>query len=570
MHSNFFESLDKESTSNSIWNKYESAMEGPVIFSGELRKHSKNGESDLSKRYFILQKDYLLYKKDESAKSISSAMLIKYARLVLPGHDDTDQTPTDMLKANYPIKICFKNKFSLLYATNEEEYKIWITALTSVLTRTDFHNRFTVSKIIGSGAFANVYEATEKSSGKIFAVKGFNKSFLEQETKGKQSLWNEIEVMKGLNQKNLLQLYEVHETKNSIYLVFDIIEGGELAKLMETKKAGLSESEVISIMYGLLKGLDYMAERTLAHRDLKPANIMLKKFKGITSDDVVIVDFGLAALISEANLIYKRCGTPGYIAPEVIGAKNVEQYYRIPEKSDIYSVGVIMYVLCTGSSPFEKPDYNVDTILKKNLESKVEYPSQIFSKFSPDLVKLLKGLLVTDPKNRLTAKDALNMKIFGGNREESDIEKDIDEFSDTGIDQSISLGTFKSFLGGKKQMVPEGVTMSNNSIAVNSKGFLENKEGSSPTKKLPHTNLYKKSLMKGVGSVHSNSRASSIDRSVENSPAHSYYSASQGSSNESAPSPNSAKNSNTKASGFNNMSPEKKRQSYFAPAGNKF
>jgi serine/threonine protein kinase len=401
-----------------------------------------------------------------------------------------------------------------------------------------------VAKIIGSGAFANVYESTEKSSGKKFAVKGFNKTFLEQESKGKQSLWNEINVMKGLNQKNLLRLYEVHETKNSIYLVFDIIEGGELAKYVEGKKGGLGESEVIKLMYGLLRGLDYLADRTLAHRDLKPSNIMLRKTKDITSDDVIIVDFGLAASTKDTNLIYKRCGTPGYISPEVIAAKNVEQYYVIPEKCDVYSIGVIMYVLCAGSSPFEKPDYNVDMILKKNLESKIDYPSSTFGKFSPDLLKLLKGLLAVDPKHRLTAKTALDMKIFGGNREESDTENDIDEFPNEGSMRSVSIGTF-SYLNHKKGGM-ETVGVSNNSIAVNSKGFLENRD-CSPVKK-PHVNLYKKSLMKGVGSVHS--RTSSKDRSTDNSPAHSIFSGDSSGSLNSSPS--------------KGMQSDKKKQSYFA------
>lgn len=539
MHANFFESLDTGAGSSNIWNKYDPSMEGPVIFAGTLKKHSKGGDSELTKRFFILQQDYLLYKKDESSESISSAMKITYARIVLPGADETDQTPSDMIKSNFAFKICYKNKYSLLYATSETDYRNWLEAFTRVLIRTDFHIRYSVAKIIGSGAFANVYEATEKASDTRFAVKGFNKSFLEQENKGKQALWNEISVMKLLNQKNLLKLYEVHETKNSIYLVFDIIEGGELAKFMESKKNGISEPEVIQIVYGLLKGIDHMSDKTFAHRDLKPNNIMLRKSKEISSDDVIIVDFGLAASTKDTNLIYKRCGTPGYIAPEVIAAKNVEQSYSIPEKCDLYSIGVIMYVLCSGSSPFEKPDYNVDMILKKNLESKVDYPSSIFGKFSPDLLKLLKGLLAIDPKNRLSAKAALDMKIFGGNREASDIENDTDEFND-GHSGSFSIKTF-SYLNCNKNDRGDEKGMSNNSIGVNSRGFLENRD-SSPVKK-PHVNLYKKSLMKGVKSVHSNSRASSKDRSAENSPAHSIYSDDS----------NSPKSSNLQ-----------KKQSYFA------
>jgi serine/threonine protein kinase len=497
-------------------------------------------------------------------EAISSAMLIKFARLILPGHDENDLTPSDIIKASYPIKICYKNKYSLLYASNEEEFKKWVQGLTRVMTRTDFHCRYSVARIIGSGAFANVYEATEKASGKRFAVKGFNKGFLEQDTKGKQALWNELQVMRTLDQRNLLRLYEVHETKNSIYLVLDIIEGGELTKFMDKRTSGLPEGDVVRIMQGLLKGLEYMAERILTHRDIKPSNIMLRKTHDITCDDVVIVDFGLAASTKEKNLIYKRCGTPGYIAPEVIAARNVDVTYEIPEKCDVFSIGVIMYVLCAGSSPFEKPEYNVDVILKKNLEAKVDFPPTIFGKFSPQLVKLLRALLQADPKNRPTAKDALNSTLFTKNHEETDIDQDIDEFPVQETDAksvNMSVGTIKSFVIRKGPLL-ETVAMSNNSIAVNSKGFLENKEVIiAGSKKLPHTNLYKQSLMKGVSS--SQSRANSKDRSAENSPAHSMISNSGASSFDSSSSLNSSKSTSTKQSPF--MQSEKRKVSYFAP-----
>lgn len=106
-------------------------------------------------------------------------MRITYARLVLPGVDEVDNTPAEMIKDKFPLKVCSRKRYSLLYALDEEQYRQWIAAFTKAVIRTDFHIRFSVSKIIGSGAFANVYEATEKTSNKIFAVKGFNKHFLE-------------------------------------------------------------------------------------------------------------------------------------------------------------------------------------------------------------------------------------------------------------------------------------------------------------------------------------------------------------------------------------------------------
>ena len=559
MNTNFFESLDTGAQSANIWNKYEPSMKGEVLFQGQLKKHSKNEKDDLSVRFFILQKDYLLYKKNEKADSISSAMKITYAKLVLPGKDDTDQTPASMIKGAFAIKICFKSKYSLLYALNESEYNHWVAALTKVLLRSDFHNRFTVSKIIGSGAFANVYEATEKNSNSKYAVKGFNKDFLEQDPKGKQALWNEVAVLRGMDHENLLNLHEVHETKNSVYLVFDIYEGGELNKYVEKKKK-LSEDEVVKIITGLLRGIEYMNERDYAHRDLKPNNIMLRKTTDVSAKDVVIVDFGLAASFNDTNLIYKRCGTPGYIAPEVIAAKNVEQFYKIPPKSDMFSLGVILYVLCAGRSPFEKPEWDVDTIIKKNMEAKIDFPSSIFGQYSPDLLKLLKGLLAPDVKNRLTAKEALSSTLLGGHVISSDLTDEFEGQFERGTQEIYSsVGTIKSFIRKPGQQ-GDDVRVSVNSIAVNSKGHLENKEDK--TKKAHMPSLYKQSLLKGVHSS-KGSRASSKDRSAENSPAHSYCSNSRASSKDSSESSgsNHSEDNKRKASPDN----PHRRQSQFGP-----
>jgi serine/threonine protein kinase len=560
MNTNFFECLDTSSQSANIWNKFDPSMRGEVLFEGRLKKHSKTERDDLAERYFILQRDYLLYKKNEKENSISSAMKITYAKFVLPGKDDTDQTPSSMIKGPYPIKICFKNKYSLLYALNETEYNQWIAAFTKVLLRSDFHSRFTVAKIIGSGAFANVYEATEKTSGKKFAVKGFNKDYLEHDPKGKLALWNEIYVLRRMEHENLLRLYEVHETKNSAYLVFDIYEGGELIKFVETKKK-LTEETIVKILIGLLRGLEYMADKNYAHRDLKPSNIMLRKTTDVTVHDVVIVDFGLAAAFDDQNLIYKRCGTPGYIAPEVIAAKNVEQYYKIPVKSDMFSIGVILYVLCAGKSPFEKPEWDVDTIIKKNMEAKVEFPSSIFGQYSPDLLKLLKGLMAADPKNRLTAREALSSTLCGGQKLSSELVDEFDEHFEHGAKEVYSsIGSIKSFIKRPAQ-ASEDVRVSNNSIAVNSKGFLENTQNDGK-KKMPAQSLYKKSLMKGVQSS-KGSRASSKDRSVDNSPAHSFVGGSKASSRD------SSDDSSDESNDMKKNSPENfhRRQSQFGPRG---
>jgi len=130
---------------------------------------------------------------------------------------------------------------------------------------------------------------------------------------------NEIELMGKLNHKNVLKLYEVYESENSIYLVVDILNGGELLNNLR---------------------LNHIHEKGIMHRDLKPENIMLRDENNIS--DIVIVDFGLSSFIKmdPNNVLFKKCGTPGFIAPEIF---QCEMFYS--EKCDVFSAGVIFYIL---------------------------------------------------------------------------------------------------------------------------------------------------------------------------------------------------------------------------------
>jgi serine/threonine protein kinase len=405
----FFESLDTSTSKALLWNAPNKPLDGKVIKSGSLLKHSLNatGESGLTERFFILQDGHLMYKKSECSQRVSAVMNIKYAKLVLPGNDGQEPMSQDLIEnQKFWLKVCFKGKYSLLFAKSEIEYRDWIAAFTSVMTRNDIHQRFVVEKPIGAGAFAQVFKAQEKSTGNWYAVKAFSKNIVLEIPSGKKALWNEIEILRQVKGKpNMLNLYEVHETPNSVYLVTEYLEGGDLSQFISNNKL-ISEKDIICIMCGILKGLK---NETFVHRDLKPANIMLRKTSKITSDDVVIVDFGLAVNMDDLHPVFKTCGTPGFMAPEVIHCKDKYTSFSIPRKCDVYGAGVIMYVLCTRQNLFDKSEYDENSILKKNLESKIEFPSQFFSKFSSEISAILKSMLKPDPEKRISMDDATTL-----------------------------------------------------------------------------------------------------------------------------------------------------------------
>ncbi len=147
-----------------------------------------------------------------------------------------------------------------------------------------------------------------------------------------------------------MKLIEVHESKNSIYLVLELLEGGELFSYISSKKK-LSMGSIRNIMKGLLGALAYLAEKGIMHRDLKPENMILKE-KDLENSNLKLVDFGLASYCDIPNYLFKRCGTPGYVAPEIINSSSSDNRKFTP-KVDVFSAGVIFYILFCSRSPFK-------------------------------------------------------------------------------------------------------------------------------------------------------------------------------------------------------------------------
>jgi calcium-dependent protein kinase len=411
MYYNFFDSEDRQAESRSIWVKYEKHMEEKPVFEGPLLKAAKNSDGSLDVRYFILQENYLVYKQNKESTSISSALRITFAQLKFPSAEELDAAKASG-PARFAIKISARGKYSVLYAQNQEEFEMWKTHLSRAMMRVDFHATYQVNKMIGQGGFASVYEASFKSDPeKKFAVKGFNKATVQSQPREKQSLWNEITILRQLDHPNLLRLHEVHETENSIYIVFDLISGGELTQLLDPK-CPVPESDLLAIFFGLARGLAHLADKGIVHRDLKPANILLKKKSGLSPDDVVVVDFGLATYADASEHIFKRCGTPGYIAPEIISSANPEHDFKVTTSCDVFGLGSIVYSLVHGCSPFHAPDRPVADVLRANLECQVAFGVSGFGRYAVDLVAVLSQMLRPDSKDRVTMIQVLECELF--------------------------------------------------------------------------------------------------------------------------------------------------------------
>lgn len=177
--------------------------------------------------------------------------------------------------------------------------------------------------------------------------------------------------MRELNYPYIIKLYEVYESTKYIHLVLDYLDGGELFERIKSKQV-YSEKSAIQVMKNMLQALDYIHQRRVVHRDLKPENLILASKDN--DFDLRIADFGLASYVKEDEILKLRCGSPGYVAPEILE----DAGYNC--SSDIFSAGVILYVLLTGRPVFR--GFNLNEILLKNKKCEVEYPPKYWSKIS--------------------------------------------------------------------------------------------------------------------------------------------------------------------------------------------
>jgi len=190
-----------------------------------------------------------------------------------------------------------------------------------------------------------------------------------------------------------------------IFLVQDIATGNVLYN--QIIEEGAFEAETAKqLIRSILKGLKDIHSKGVIHRDLKLENIILNR--SYSYSELKIIDFGLSQRIGEENPIYSCCGTPGYIAPEVIKRKNKRRKYD--EKCDIYSVGVILYILLCGKSPF--PGSGIKQVLRLNRKNKIDFKPILDKTTDFDLLTILEQMLSKDPKERPSAKELLALSYF--------------------------------------------------------------------------------------------------------------------------------------------------------------
>ncbi|RHZ54058.1 hypothetical protein Glove_431g23 [Diversispora epigaea] len=264
----------------------------------------------------------------------------------------------------------------------------------------ELEKSYEISKeVLGVGSFAVVKECTNKKTGENYAIKIISKRVI----KGKeQMLTTELEILKKIKHPNLISLRDLYESKNGVYIVTDLAKGGELfSQLLE--KGSYTEKDAASLVQNVLEGLAYLHDREIVHRDLKPENLLFKD----KSDDAIlmITDFGLSKILKNQNeILMTACGTPGYVAPEVL----LQTGHGKPV--DLWSLGVIAYTMLCGYTPFYGDDQNA--LFESIMSGEYEYEEDYWSEIS-DLAKdFIDKLLTFNPSKRITVYEALKHPWF--------------------------------------------------------------------------------------------------------------------------------------------------------------
>ncbi|KAK3654087.1 serine/threonine protein kinase [Elasticomyces elasticus] len=273
-----------------------------------------------------------------------------------------------------------------------------------------FLQQYRIEGQLGKGHFATVYLATRKTDGLSFAVKKFEKRSGPGERSKVEGLQQEIAVLMSVSHPNVLCLKDTFDEVDGVYLVLELAPEGELFNWIVMKQK-LTEAETRKVFIQLFQGVKYLHERNIVHRDIKPENILLLD----KELNVKIADFGLAKIIGEESFTTTLCGTPSYVAPEILEQGNRRRYTRAV---DVWSLGVVLYICLCGFPPFSDELYSPEnpyTLSQQIKMGRFDYPSPYWDSVEDPALELIDRMLTVDCEKRITIDECLEHPWITGN-----------------------------------------------------------------------------------------------------------------------------------------------------------
>lgn len=248
---------------------------------------------------------------------------------------------------------------------------------------------------LGAGSFAIVKYATNKKTGEEVAIKIIDRGEMQEDDE--VALKTEVEILSSLDHPNVVKMYEVFDDESYMYIVLELMTGGELFDRI-VEKESYSEKEAADTIRPIVDAIRYCHENGIIHRDLKPENLLYETKE--ESSVIKISDFGLARFLPTNAFATTACGTPGYVAPEILKGKGYGA------SVDVWSIGITLYILLCGFPPF----YNEDNaaLFEEIKEGKFDFPSPYWDDISEMAKDLISKILTVDHNQRIDIEGILN------------------------------------------------------------------------------------------------------------------------------------------------------------------
>jgi len=259
-----------------------------------------------------------------------------------------------------------------------------------------YKERYLVQEKIGQGGFGKVFLVKDKEGEKFYAAKCIKARGRKEKERGRR----EVAMLKSLDSNFVIRLVDAFEGRSEVILVTEYLAGGELFERVVDEDFDLTESHCVLFVRQICQGVEYLHDRHIVHMDIKPENIMCTEREGTT---IKIVDFGTALLLSPVHRVQNLAGTPEFMAPEVVN------YEDISTGSDMWSVGVLSYVLLSGYSPFlaSGDGDTINRTLANVTLAKYDFDFEEFDSITAEAKDFITRLLRRVPGKRMTAGTAL-------------------------------------------------------------------------------------------------------------------------------------------------------------------
>jgi len=304
-----------------------------------------------------------------------------------------------LLEHNSTISLTHPKQRQYVYMSTSQDYSRNYPA--------ELSKKYIVSRDLGSGVCGVVRLGFERDGNqekpRRVAIKSMDKKKLPLNKGAASDVMNEVKILRSIDHPCVIQLLDVIDTENVLYIILELADGGELFdKILE--KIKFSEKEAKIHFYQMLSAVQYLHQHNIAHRDLKPENILLSNDD--TNPLIKISDMGLSKLVDHTTFLQTFCGTPQYLAPEVLISR-VRGDGSYGFEVDMWALGVILYILLSGCPPFS-PERTDKSLIRQVCDGDYSFPKSKWASVDESAIDLVEKLMTVDISKRLTAEKALN------------------------------------------------------------------------------------------------------------------------------------------------------------------